>query len=113
MADSRRSRAGWGLVSPEAEVEASRQLAEAQAQNQPGMVEVLPGKIFLGWHPIVGRFTAMRRSDAAPAHLPLFMAMLDEAQHVHAPGESAEAAAEALVALFTHTAHQLAEQESD
>lgn len=97
----------WSASENGATEEAEQLLAQSAERNQAAMIDLGHGQIHLGWHPLLGRFTVSRRSDDAPAHLPLYLASLDEARQVHHTGPTAEAAVEALVALFQRVAAQL------
>lgn len=85
-------------------------LAQAEEDNNPAMIELGDGELFLGWHPMLGRFSVSRRAENAPPELPAYMAWIDEARHVHAGGETHQDAASALLALVGRVADRLAEE---
>jgi hypothetical protein len=97
----------WSASVNGAEAEAERLLAEAEKRNEAAMVDLGHGRLYRGWHPLVGRLTVSRKGDEAPAHLPPYLARLDDAQHVHAAGSSAEDATAELLALFKRVAERL------
>lgn len=67
----------------------------------------LGGDFFLGWHPAAGRFRVAPRAMDAPTTLPAYLAMVEEARHVHAGGTSGSDAANQLVALITTTSTRI------
>lgn len=88
--------------------QAERLLDELCARGAPGLIDLDQGRTLLGWHPLPGRFRVSRRMEEAPAHLPLYLAVVVEAPQVHAVGESFMEAAERLLALVRTVADQLA-----
>lgn len=103
----------YSTVTPEPLLEAAQILQESEKAQQAAMVDLGQGLHYLGWHPLLGRFTIAPRGDDAPGHLPPFMAMLEEARHVHAGGRTPEEAVEGLVALFMQIAHKLQEGQTE
>lgn len=99
----------YSTVTAEPLVEAAEILETCEKQQQPAMVDLGQGRYYLGWHPLLGRFTIAPRAEGAPEALPRYMAMLEEARHVHAGGETPEQAVDALIALFLQTAKHLQE----
>ena len=73
-------------------------LVAAEAANEAIWLELQPGAIARGFHPLIGRFCVSRKRDDAPAHLPMYLATLDPATYVHTGADEPEAA---LVALLT------------
>ena len=97
----------YSTVTADPLIEAAQILEQCLIEEQAAMVDLGQGLYYLGWHPMLGRFTIAHRADEAPAALPRFLAMLEEARHVHAGGDSPEQAVEALVALFLETSKHL------
>ena len=97
----------YSTVTAEPLIEAAQILEPCATEQQAAMVDLGQGLYYLGWHPLLGRFTIDHRAEDAPAALPRFMAMLEEARHVHAGAESPEQAVAALVALILETAKHL------
>lgn len=86
--------------------EAARLVAEAAAREASVLIE-LDGAFQLGWHPLLGAFRVARRSPGAPEHLPGWLAMVEDARHVHAGADHAHDAVKALLALVRETAGEL------
>jgi hypothetical protein len=112
MAEAGGSRAEKLGLSPEAEARAETRIEEAIKLDLPLLMDVAEDRVHLGWHPAIGRLTVLRKGPGTPAHLPAYMAILDEAQHVHAGGETPDQAMGALVDLFTDTAKALSERDA-
>ena len=91
--------------------EARAQLEEARTQEASGLVDMGDGHFYLGWHPLFEYFTVRRRAEGAPETLPMFLASLEEAPHVHAGGETPKEALDQLLALYQRAADHLTEQE--
>ncbi|HEY9721133.1 MAG TPA: hypothetical protein V6D47_03920 [Oscillatoriaceae cyanobacterium] len=99
----------YSTVTAEPLLEAAQILEQCAKEQQAAMVDLGQGLYYLGWHPLLGRFTIAHRAEDAPAALPRFRAMLEEARHVHAGADSPEQAVAALAELFIQTAKHLQE----
>ena len=66
----------------------------------------LDGAFQIGWHPQLGAFRVARRSPEAPDHLPTWLAMIEDARHVHGGGDRADEAVAELLALVRETAER-------
>lgn len=97
----------WSVSVNGADAEAALLLTEAERRETPALVDLGHGERYLGWHPLLARFAIHRRAAAAPESLPAYLASLEAARHVHAGGDSAEGALEALLALFERVARRL------
>lgn len=87
-------------ASPDEILHATEHLLAEAASRHEAMLVTLDAHCAHGWHPLAGRFQLAARREDAPAHLPAWLASLTEARHVHAGGDSAEAAAAALIDLI-------------
>ena len=85
--------------------EASRLVNEA-AHAQTAVLIELDGAFQIGWHPQLGAFRVARRSPEAPDHLPTWLAMIEDARHVHGGGDRADEAVAELLALVRETAER-------
>lgn len=86
--------------------EAAR-LIEAAAAAQTAVLIELDGAYQIGWHHLVGAFRVARRSPEAPDHLPEWLAMIEDARHVHGGGQRPDEAVAELLALVRETAEGL------
>ncbi len=82
-------------------------LVAAAAQTETAVLIELDGAFQLGWHPLLGPFRVARRSEGAPGHLPPWLAMVEDARHVHAGGDRPDEAVTALLALVREAADEL------
>lgn len=82
-------------------------LVEAAAQAETAVLIELDGAFQLGWHRLLGPFRVARRSEGAPEHLPPWLAMIEDARHVHAGGDRPDEAVSALLALVREAAEGL------
>ena len=86
--------------------EAAR-LVAAAAEAEAAILIELDGAFQLGWHPLLGPFRVARRGPGAPEHLPTWLAMIEDARHVHGGGDRPDEAVAALLALVRETAEGL------
>lgn len=86
--------------------EASRLVGEAAKAETAVLIE-LDGAFQIGWHPLLGAFRVARRAPEAPEHLPAWLAMIEDARHVHGGGDRPDEAVAELLALVRETAEGL------